>query len=106
LKIKIKIKEFSNAKTLEKEMAFDIACARAEGGEAVVFLPKEEKDAQKFYKCILTLLKKYKKMGIVELFLPADELSENTREGAYMLNKLPELPELVVSMPNAICVKL
>lgn len=106
MKIKIKIKEFSNAKTLEKELAFDIACARAEGGEAVIFSPKEEKDAQKFNKCIVNVLKKYKKMGIIELFLPAYELSENTREGAYMLNKLPELPELAANIPEAICVKL
>ena len=106
MKIKVEKINFQNTRISKKELAFKIACSRAVGIEAVVFDLIDFDEAGKNIKSICNLLKQFKKDGIIQLYVAKDELDDSTCEGAYMLNKFPELPGLLEETSRAVCVKL
>lgn len=105
MKIEVIKLAYSGAKALEKDIAFTLACNRALGVEALVYEP-DCGEIEKFRKQIALILKKYKKQGIIHSFVFSSELSDTDYEGAYMLNKFPELPGIVEGKPASVCVKL
>lgn len=85
---RIKLRE-RNYTALLTEIMFTVASERAVGTELIrleIPSPKDKNDT-KAYPAVTRILKSVKKKGIIQLYVPKEDLPEATTEAEYMMNK-------------------
>ena len=106
MNLKTVVIKYENAQSLEKEIALEIACFRASGGEALVFSLENLDNSTQFKNASVKIMKKLKRQRIVQAFILGEEISQVKTETQYLLNKFPTLPGLLEGIDCAVCVKL
>ena len=83
----------NDADTLYTEILYALAVARTEGESLVrlVITPEEDTDAGKLSLAAARHLRRLKKEKKIGVFVLSAELSSDSTEAAYLLNKYPSL---------------
>ena len=85
---------YKDAKTLQTELEFIVACNKVEGKELIKLSLLNEEALLRFKNAATRILKNMKRDGVIKLFLFENEFSsEEKMETIYMMNKFPFLFE-------------
>ena len=101
--VKAVVLNCSAAATLDTELLYSIASARALGNDFLkIVVPEDSKE----YIQLLKLLKSLKKQGKVQIYIPAREFFGTGKEGRYLKNKYPSLADFFKEDEANIIIKL
>ena len=88
--------EHMDLEYLMTELRFNIATARAEKVDLVLFelATEDERSRRRRYTSVLFRLRQLKREGTISFFAAETDFADGTTEADYLLNKYPELAEV------------
>lgn len=93
------------AEQIDTEIRFVVASARA-GEKELVYFKVESKDELKVSTALLKCLKAMKKQGKIDFFADKNAFDIHTAEASYLINKFPEVTEIINPADCYIIVKI
>ena len=107
MKINTYTLKYATQRELEMELNYQVASARVRSDPAFAVVPEGSSGEEKAIQAASKILRALKRQGRIQLFEIASALSEaRTVEAVYLINKYPDIVELVGSEPGAIIIKL
>ncbi len=94
-----------SASTLETEIMFSVASARAQEMDFLKIDLSDDND-DKARTVVIKLLRQLKKQGRIQLFIDAAELFGSSTEAQYLANKYPEALSLCGEDEKAFIIKI
>lgn len=76
------------------ELRFVIASARASGNELISITTETDQDGR-IHSALQKNLKTMKKEGRIDFFAGKEAFSKSTAEASYLINKFPQITELI-----------
>ena len=95
----------SASSTLETEIMFAVASARAQGIEFLKIDISADKESG-MKSAVAKHLRQLKKQGRIQLFVDVRDLHGTSTEAQYLINKYPEAPETLGNDETSVIVKL
>ena len=88
--------EHMDLEYLMTELRFNIAAARAEKMELILFelATEDDRSRRRRYTSVLFRLRQLKREGSISFFAAESDFVDGTTEADYLLNKYPETAEL------------